>query len=63
MCFNAGATAIGNARFGRGTGPIFLDDVNCFGFERTLLECQFNPDHNCIHEEDAGVRCLIDPRT
>ena len=39
--------------------PIWLDDVNCNGFEAKLIECQQNTigSHNCQHSEDAGVNC------
>lgn len=54
-----GAQAIILAYFGPGTGQIFLDQVACSGDEFTLSECQSNPVavHDCIHIEDAGVRC------
>ncbi|XP_066044880.1 HHIP-like protein 1 isoform X2 [Chamaea fasciata] len=48
------------AEFGEGTSlRILLDDVQCSGQERTLLECSHADvgTHNCSHEEDAGVVC------
>ncbi|NXW63172.1 HIPL1 protein, partial [Eurystomus gularis] len=48
------------AEFGEGTSlRILLDDVQCFGQEKTLLECSHADvgTHNCSHEEDAGVVC------
>lgn len=48
------------AEFGAGTSlRILLDDVQCSGQERTLLECSHADvgTHNCSHEEDAGVEC------
>lgn len=48
------------AEFGAGTSlRILLDDVQCSGQERTLLECSHAGvgTHNCSHEEDAGVVC------
>ncbi|KAM9853515.1 HHIP-like protein 1 [Aulostomus maculatus] len=38
---------------------IFLDDVECEGGERTLLECKRSRvgKHNCSHGEDVGVIC------
>ncbi|KAM6073690.1 HHIP-like protein 1 isoform 1-T1 [Chlamydotis macqueenii] len=48
------------AEFGEGTSlRILLDDVQCLGEEKTLLECAHADigTHNCSHEEDAGVVC------
>ncbi|CAI5790767.1 deleted in malignant brain tumors 1 protein-like [Podarcis lilfordi] len=47
------------AHFGRGNGPILLDEVRCKGTEATLRHCHLQPwgEHNCVHEEDAGVVC------
>ncbi|NWZ27641.1 DMBT1 protein, partial [Asarcornis scutulata] len=55
----AALSAPGSARFGEGSDPIWLDDVNCIGTEAALSECQFQPwgSHNCRHGEDAGVVC------
>ena len=51
--------AFRNAVFGQGTGPIFLDDVQCSSTSSQLLECFSNPilTHNCLHTADAGVGC------
>ena len=56
LCF-AGATAYLFARYGQGTGPIYLDDVSCIGTESRLVDCRYTANHNCIHLEDAGVSC------
>ena len=47
------------AHFGGGSGPIHLDNVRCVGTEQRLVDCLANPvgDHNCLHSDDAGVRC------
>lgn len=52
-----GAIARGNAAYGQGVGPIFLDDLACTGTEPSLFNCTFDPTHNCNHIEDAGVLC------
>ena len=45
--------------FGRGTGPIWMDEVDCSGSESRLETCGRNAygDHNCGHSEDIGVIC------
>ena len=54
-----GGTAYSNAHFGAGTGPIFLDDVQCISSASQLLECSSRPimSHDCRHTTDAGVGC------
>ena len=54
-----GGVAFSNAFFGAGTGPIYLDDVACTSSASQLLECSSRRvlSHNCLHSDDAGVRC------
>ena len=54
-----GGIAYSNAHFGAGSGPIFLDDVQCTSSSSQLLECPSRPilSHNCLHSADAGVGC------
>ena len=53
------ATVKVNAAYGPGTGPIFLDRVNCTGQEDRLLNCPSSlPEINsCNHNQDASVEC------
>ena len=62
-----GAVAYQNAYFGRGTGPILLDDLVCSASEARLIDCPRTTSQgigtydNCPngHGDDAGVRCGI----
>lgn len=41
-------------------GPIHLNEVQCTGTEKSIIECKLNTEaQGCNHEEDAGVRCNI----
>ena len=60
VSFLSGAHPLTAAYFGEGSGPILLDDVSCYGLEKTLISCLTGSrigQHNCSHGEDAGVRC------
>ena len=47
------------AKYGSGSGQIWLDDVNCKGSETSVNECSHSGigSHNCGHGEDIGVIC------
>ena len=49
------------ARFGQGSGKIWLDDVQCQGYESSIGNCNHASwgVHNCRHHEDASVVCSI----
>ena len=54
-----GGRPFSNAHFGAGSGPIFLDDVQCTSSSNQLLKCPSRTilSHNCLHSADAGVGC------
>eukprot|EP00105_Crassostrea_gigas_P042487 XP_019926635.1 PREDICTED: deleted in malignant brain tumors 1 protein [Crassostrea gigas] len=49
----------GNAVYGPGSGPIWLDDVNCEGSETRIDECQHREwgSHYCDHRKDVSINC------
>ena len=49
--------AYGGARYGQGSGPVYLDDVNCLGNESRLTDCSYTSSSTCPHSQDAGVQC------
>ena len=59
---SAGALAYTRSRYGPGTGPVYLDDVDCTGSENMITDCMHRPlgsvSSNCeSHFEDASVIC------
>ncbi|XP_067321164.1 scavenger receptor cysteine-rich type 1 protein M130-like [Anolis sagrei] len=57
-CGNA-SKALGGAHYGQGSGPIWLESINCTGEEEFLRECQKGSwgEHSCSHSQDASVKC------
>ncbi|NWX35647.1 C163A protein, partial [Notiomystis cincta] len=52
-------SALSEATFGEGTGPIWLEKVHCKGTEMSLWDCPAKPSFgkSCDHKEDASVIC------
>ena len=48
------------SQYGRGSGPIWLNNVMCNGNEASLVECTYpgvGIIEDCTHDKDVGVRC------
>ena len=57
-CADAAAITVESGIFGPGSGPVFLDELDCRGNETDLNDCSHNNGNsNCFHREDAGVIC------
>jgi len=54
-----------NNRYGAGTGPIWLDDVDCDGSETNITDCDHRGwgSHNCDHNEDVSITCAVPTTT
>jgi deleted-in-malignant-brain-tumors protein 1 len=58
--FTGANAVIKAAYYGKGRGPILLDDVGCNGKESYIWDCPHGGwnKHDCSHSSDAGVECL-----
>ncbi|XP_030834220.1 deleted in malignant brain tumors 1 protein-like [Strongylocentrotus purpuratus] len=59
--FGDASAASGAAQFGEGSDEVLLSLAGCDGTEDNLADCAhlgFGV-HNCHHDEDAGVTCLL----
>lgn len=45
--------------YGGGRGPIWMDDLECYGNETSIQSCTRKPwgVNNCGHDEDVAVSC------
>jgi len=50
--------------FGQGSGPIWMDDVQCAGNESTLKNCSSSGwgVNNCRHQQHSGVICQCESK-
>ena len=57
--YGRAVSVVVRATFGRGSGPIWYDDVQCSGHEANLAQCGHRGlgIHDCHHSKDAGVIC------
>ena len=52
--------AFHEARYGQGTGPIYLSNLRCTGNESNLMDCESTAEWgyvHCGHNQDAAVSC------
>ncbi|XP_019746111.1 lysyl oxidase homolog 3B isoform X2 [Hippocampus comes] len=59
--FGSAKEAMTGARMGQGVGPIYMNEVKCSGYERSIWKCPFKniTSEDCQHTEDAAVRCNV----
>ena len=58
--FSRASGASTRAKYGQGSGAIWMDGVNCQGDETSLLQCTYDADtSDCGHSEDASVECEV----
>ncbi|KAK3690830.1 hypothetical protein RRG08_021530 [Elysia crispata] len=60
-----GGVAKRGAAFGQGSGPVWMDNVQCMGDEESLVKCPNSGlgMHDCDHSKDAGVQCFTSLQT
>ena len=48
-----------SAHYGHGSGPVWLNNINCLGIESDLFACGHNGlgNHSCEHDDDVSVEC------
>lgn len=59
--FEGKAVIHSEAAFNPGKGPIWIQNIQCNGNERSLQECRapsWQPTYQCKHLEDVGVECI-----
>ena len=63
--YGRAVTAVTNAGYRGGSGPIWYDNVHCSGSEASLTQCAHRGlgVHNCTHWQDAGVVCASEWRS
>ena len=51
--------ALKQSAFGPGSNYIWLNNVDCQGFESGLVNCSYSTDTTmCDHSREAGVKCM-----
>lgn len=54
-----GGSVLTGSSYGGGVGPIWMDDLECYGNETSIQSCTRKPwgVNNCGHDEDVAVSC------
>ena len=57
--FPSATQAFHGAKHGQGSGQIWIDSLDCSGYELRIDECNHDGwgNHDCGHNEDASVEC------
>ena len=57
--FSRASGAPDRAKYGQGSGAIWMRNTHCQGDETSLLQCTYDADTSaCSHSEDASVECI-----
>ena len=56
---HSGASYCSNGCYGQSSGPLLVSNVQCTGFESSLLECTHDQETHsgCNSFDDVGVQC------
>ena len=59
VCFIRYNGAVIINTYGAGSGPIWLDNVECTGYETNIHQCRHNGwgKHHCDHSQDVSISC------
>ncbi|WAR24066.1 NETR-like protein, partial [Mya arenaria] len=52
-----GADVYSNARYGQGSGPVFIDYLKCSYDTPTLNQCPYLAYNECSHQRDVSIAC------
>ena len=59
--YSSATFALGVAFYGKGSGPIYYNNLSCNGTEARLADCPHPGigSGNCSHSKDAAVGCYV----
>ncbi|XP_070557234.1 uncharacterized protein [Ptychodera flava] len=53
-----------SASFGKGTGIVWMSQVECKGYEASIFHCPSGKplgENQCSHDKDVGITCVVNP--